>query len=183
MSHYRRRKNAGGYCFFTVVTYNRQPLFNSPEARKILRKVWLETQARYPFKVTALCLLPDHLHCLWRLPEGDCDYSKRWAAIKAGFTRRFHSIGGQGVAQSVSQQKRRNGGIWQKRFWEHQIKDYDDLHNHVHYIHYNPVKHKLVENVRDWPWSTFHQTRWQKQYKEFDWSGIAAFGDGREYLD
>jgi len=183
MSHYRRKRYPGGYFFFTVVTYDRRPLFNDPKARKILKNVWQETQVKLPFKVLALCMLPEHLHCLWRLPEEDSDYSKRWASIKAGFTKNYLAAGGKRATQSVSQEKRRNGGVWQKRFWEHQIKSEDDIQNHINYIHYNPVKHKLVENVRDWPWSTFQQPRWQNKYKDFDWSGVKVFGDENPDLD
>ncbi len=183
MSQYIRKKFPGGYFFFTVVTHNRRPLFNSSLARSILKSTWLDVQKKYPFQVIALCLLPEHIHCLLRLPEGDSDYSIRWSAIKAGFTKNYLAAGGREIPQSESRHRRRLRGIWQKRFWEHQIRDYDDLHNHVHYIHYNPVKHKLTEKVSDWPWSTFHQNRWRNHYKDFDWSGISAFGEGEDYLD
>jgi len=101
--------------------------------------------------VIAVCLLPDHLHCIWRLPEDDCDFSLRWARIKAGFTRRYLAAGGTECGQSTSRVNKRERGIRQRRFWEHQIRNETDLRRHMDYIHYNPVKHGLVEHVEDWP--------------------------------
>jgi putative transposase len=89
MSQYIRRKYAGGYFFFTVVTHNRQPIFNNTLARSILKSTWVQVQEKYPFRVIALCLLPEHIHCLLRLPEDDNNYSIRWSAIKAGFTKNY----------------------------------------------------------------------------------------------
>ncbi len=156
MTDYRRSPFGGG-CFFTVVTYRRRRFLIDDLSRACLRTAWRRVRRDRPFEVVALCLLPDHLHCVWRLPEGDNDFSLRWMPIKKGFTRRYLQAGGREFEQSLSRRKRRERGIWQRRFWEHQIRDADDLQKHVDYIHYNPVKHGLVEVVEEWPWSTYHK--------------------------
>lgn len=106
-----------------------------------------------PFRVDAIVILPDHLHCIWTLPEGDADFSSRWHAIKSGFARRTPHD------ESLSARRRQKGerGIWHRRFWEHAIRDDRDGSNHVDYIHFNPVKHGHVTRVRDWPHSSFHR--------------------------
>lgn len=156
MSNYRRANFPGGYYFFTVVTYNRQKLFSEETAREYLRQAWLVTQSKYPFDTVALCLLPEHLHCIWKLPPDDADFSTRWASIKALFTRKYSKFARNNKI-TESHTKHRESAIWQRRFWEHQIRDETDLQNHVNYIHYNPVKHKLVLNANDWPWSTYQK--------------------------
>jgi putative transposase len=157
MTQYRRAKFCGGYYFFTVVTYKRKRFLVDDTARECLRTAWQDVRQSRPFEVTALCLLPDHLHCLWRLPEGDNDYSTRWMLIKKRFTRQYLKTGGQESGQSLSRERKRERGVWQRRFWEHQIRDQEDLNKHVDYIHYNPLKHGLVKAVEDWPWSTYHR--------------------------
>lgn len=100
-----------------------------------------------------MVVLPDHLHAIWRLPENDTDYPTRWSLIKAGFSRRLaksESIG-------ASRLRKRERGIWQRRYWEHQIRDDDDLDRHVAYVHFNPVKHGYVERAIDWPYSSIHR--------------------------
>jgi len=157
VTDYRRTKFEGGYYFFTVVTYRRARFLMDPLARECLWGAWHETRLSRPFDVVALCLLPDHLHCVWKLPERDGDFSGRWASIKTGFTRRYLSLGGREAPQGISRQRKRERAVWQRRFWEHQIRDESDLQRHVDYIHYNPVKHGLVEDVELWPWSTYHK--------------------------
>lgn len=157
MTDYRRSRFCGGYYFFTVVTYNRVRFLTDDLARTCLRRAWQHVRGTRPFEVTALCLLPNHLHCLWRLPEDDNDFSTRWLLIKKDFTRRYLEAGGKESPQSQSRQKKRERGLWQRRFWEHQIRDKHDLARHIDYIHYNPVKHGLVTVVDDWPWSTYHR--------------------------
>ena len=157
MTQYRRAKFCGGCYFFTVVTYKRRRFLADDLSRACLRSAWRSVRLNRPFEVVALCLLPDHLHCLWRLPEGDNDFSQRWMLIKKGFTRRYLKAGGRESGQSLSREKKRERGIWQRRFWEHQIRDQEDLQKHVDYVHYNPVKHGLVHAVEDWPWSTYHR--------------------------
>jgi putative transposase len=157
MTQYRRAKFCGGYYFFTVVTYKRKRFLANEIARECLRAAWQHVRQRRPFEVTALCLLPDHLHCLWCLPESDNDYSTRWMLIKKGFTRQYLKAGGHESGQSLSRYRKRKRGVWQRRFWEHRIRDQEDLHKHVDYIHCNPLKHGLVKAVEDWPWSTYHK--------------------------
>ena len=157
MSNYIRAKFTGGLYFFTLVTFNRRPFLTSPLARKTLRFVWKDVQSRYPFEVNAICLLPDHLHCIWRLPEGDADFSNRWMSIKAIFSKRYLSMGGHEGQRNTSRKKRGEAAIWQRRFWEHLIRDDSDYARHFDYIHYNPVKHGYVKRPRDWHWSSFHR--------------------------
>lgn len=168
MTNYRRADFPGGYYFFTVVTYDRRALFNEPLPRECLHAAWARTREQMPFEDVALCLLPNHLHCVWKLQEGDADFSLRWARIKAGFTHRYLEAGGMESKQGASRRRKRERGIWQRRFWEHQIRDERDLQGHVDYTHYNPVKHGLVERVEDWPWSSYHryaaETSYPKQY-------------------
>jgi putative transposase len=153
---YRRYFVPGATYFFTVVTDRRAALFADEAARRMLGSVIRRCLLRRPLKVVAIVLLPDHLHCLWALPAGDCAYSERWRWIKREFTRDWLACGGIEQPRRVSRQRRR--GVWQRRFWEHTIRDETDLENHFDYIHYNPVKHGLVQRPRDWPWSSFH--RW-----------------------
>ncbi len=140
MSNYIRAKFGGGLYFFTLVTFNRRPFLTSPLARKTLRCAWKDVQSRYPFEVDAICLLPDHLHCIWRLPEGDADFSKRWMSIKAIFSKTYLSTGGQDGGRNHSRKKTGGAAIWQRRFREHLIKDDSDYARHFDTIHYNPVK-------------------------------------------
>jgi len=157
MTDYRRADLEGGCYFFTVVTYDRRAFLTEPLARRCLREAWKATRQQSCFEVIAVCLLPDHLHCVWKLPEGDGDFSLRWSRIKAGFTRRYLAAGAVEREQSLSRKGKRERGIWQRRFWEHQIRNATDLRRHIDYIHYNPVKHGLVVRVEDWPWSSYHR--------------------------
>jgi putative transposase len=165
MSKYRRAKTGGAAYFFTVVTYRRQPILCLDESRAVLKQVVSEIARNYPFNVDAWVLLPDHLHCIWTLPEADSDYSTRWALIKKEFTK---SIIRTATPRTPNQSRTRHreGTVWQRRFWEHQIRDDIDYNNHMNYVHFNPVKHKLVESPRDWPYSTFHRLVAQDVYEE-----------------
>ena len=168
MSNYRRANFPGGYYFFTVVTYNRRRLFNHEIARNCLRKArkaWLLTQNKHYFDTIALCLLPEHLHCVWKLPDDDANFSIRWASIKALFTKEYSSQADIDNVLNQSRNNHREANIWQRRFWEHQIRDATDLQNHINYIHYNPVKHGFVTNVNDWPWSTYRRYANEDGYK------------------
>ena len=98
-------------------------------------------------------VLPDHLHAIWTLPEGDADFSTRWRLIKSNFSRDLP----RSERISTSRAAKSERGIWQRRYWEHQIRDEEDLARHVDYIHFNPVKHGLVARARDWPHSSFHR--------------------------
>ena len=121
-----------------------------------------------------MAVLPDHLHAVWTLPEGDADFAKRWQLIKSTFSRALPS----GERISESRIARRERGIWQRRYWEHTIRDENDFARHVDYIHINPVKHGLVTRVRDWPFSSFHRMVKLGIYPE-DWAGDAAVNSGK----
>lgn len=157
MPDYRRVRVEGGTYFFTVVTYHRHPILISKAAMKFLHAAWSETQARFPFTTMAICLLPDHLHCIWKLPDGDTDYSLRWNMVKGLFSKRYIKEFGPVEQLNALQHKRREAAIWQRRFWEHTILDDDDLETHIDYIHYNPIKHGYVEQAIDWNWSSFRR--------------------------
>ena len=152
---YRRADTPGGTFFFTVVTFARQPLF---EARgvNLLREALREVKRRHPFNIDAISVLPDDVHAIWTLPPHDADFSTRWMLIKSAFSRRYGKpadIPGSGT----SRLRRRERSVWQRRFWEHQIRDEQDYAAHMDYIHYNPVKHGLVSAPRDWPYSSFQR--------------------------
>jgi putative transposase len=145
MPRYRRARAEGGTYFFTVVTHGRRSLFDMDLAREWLHNAFEATRRKQPFEILALSLLPDHIHTIWELPDGDADFSGRWRRIKLSFTHWYRSASGD------------RSRFWQERFWEHMIRNDEDLSRHVDYIHYNPVKHGLVENASDWPWSTYHR--------------------------
>lgn len=157
MPDYRRSWVAGGTYFFTVVTYHRQPILTSDNSRKLLRRAWLDVKHRFPFTIDAVCLLPDHIHCIWILPEDDANYSMRWKEIKRLFTKGYLEQIGPGGDRNPSRLSRGEAAIWQRRFWEHTIRDEEDLNRHRDYIHYNPVKHRLTPSVSSWTWSSFHR--------------------------
>jgi putative transposase len=157
MPDYRRLFSPGGTFFFTVVTWQRKPIFAEPQARVLLGEAFRQTADRYPFQTNAICLLPDHLHCIWTLPEDETDYSIRWRFLKAYLSRNISPASGMRSELSASRVKRREASIWQRRFWEHRIRDEEDFQRHLDYIHFNPVKHDLVQNVGDWPWSSFRR--------------------------
>jgi len=157
MSNYRRADTPGACYFFTVVTFRRRDFLTDDDCRIWLRNAVIETRKPYPFTINAWVLLPDHLHCIWTLPENDNDFSVRWNGIKRRFTQSAKHRLHKAEWINASKQKHREGTIWQRRFWEHQIRDDNDYQRHMDYIHYNPVKHGLVQKVKDWPYSTFHR--------------------------
>ena len=176
MSNYRRSNIKGGCYFFTVVTHRRQSIFEDESLHAYLRRAILETRYRYPFEIDAWVLLPDHIHCIWTLPEGDADFSRRWSLIKTHFTKMLpSSFLEKPVSDSQCRYRRR--GIWQRRFWEHQIHDERDYQNHMDYLHYNPVKHGLVSSVCEWPYSTFHRYVRQGVYPE-NWGSEPVVSTG-----
>ena len=122
----------------------------------MLREVIRVVRIAHPFSVDAWVLLPDHMHCIWRLPEGDTNYSLRWALIKKEFTKRAKGFLDM-PEPTVSRKKHREGTVWQRRYWEHMIRDDRDFSAHCDYIHYNPVKYGLANAPSDWPYSTFHR--------------------------
>jgi putative transposase len=122
----------------------------------------------WPFELTAIVVLPDHLHAVWALPPGDMQYAIRWKRIKEEFTRRYLKAGGAEIRPSLSRQRHNERGIWQRRYWEHTVRDEEDLKLCVDYIHWNPKKHGHVANVRDWRWSSFHRFVGMGEYT-LDW--------------
>ena len=157
MPEYRRVQLKGGTFFIMIVTYNRQPTFWNSTARQLLRNAWLDVASRFPFSTIAICLLPDHIHTLIQCPETDSEYPMRIREIKRLFTIGIKQHFDLPVVQNDSRREKNEATIWQRRYWEHTIRDVDDLQNHMDYIHYNPVKHGWVKNVRDWEWSSFHR--------------------------
>jgi len=141
---YRRARIKNGTYFFTVVTRKRQKILGLDENVELLRDAFQYAMRNHPFRIDGHVILPDHLHCIWTLPDGDCDFSTRWTLIKSYFSRRFH-------ATSL------DSSTWQNKFWEHLIRDEKDLKNHLEYIHYNPVKHGLVQSPIEWPLSSLHR--------------------------
>jgi putative transposase len=156
MPEYRRAKIPGGTYFFTVKTFQRKPILTQEPYRIALRHAIIQVRDILPFESIAWILLPDHLHTVWQLPESDANFSLRWSLIKQRVTRQCAD---ETASASITRsgQKRREGTIWQRRFWEHVIRDNTDLERHIDYIHYNPVKHGYVPRVIDWPYSTFHR--------------------------
>ena len=157
MPNYRRNYVPGGTCFFTLVTHERRPILTSPLGRRCLRAAIQTVRRRRPFAVVGIVLLPDHLHTVWTLPPGDARYPTRLRRIKEAFTEAFLSAGGAEGGRSASRVSRGERAVWQRRFWEHTVRDEDDLARCLDYLHFNPVKHGLVSGVRDWPWSSFHR--------------------------
>ncbi len=149
--HYRRADVKGGTYFFTVNLAERNKTLLIDEFDS-LRLVLNRVKKQHPFQLNAMVVLPDHLHALLTLPLNDKDYSTRWALIKAGFSRQLPKD------ERINRSRKSKGerGIWQRRFWEHLIRDDQDYENHVNYIHYNPVKHGYVERAVDWSYSTIH---------------------------
>ena len=161
----------GGTDFFTVVTYRRRRFLTDEEARRWLREAIEVTRRDWPFEIDAWVLLPDHLHCIWTLPEADADFATRWALIKGRFTKRVGALLNREDWITESKRKHREGTLWQPRFWEHVIRDDRDYEAHMDYIHYNPVNHGLVSRVANWPFSSFHRYVKAEVYAS-DW-GVA----------
>jgi putative transposase len=143
--------------FITCVTFERTHIFSEEKACKILNRVWIKVSRRHPFTTEAICVLPDHIHTLLTLPENDTNYSLRIREIKRLFTIQYLAVFGEFYQRNTSRTHKKEATVWQRRFWEHTIRDEQDYENHFDYIHYNPVKHGLVNNVADWSWSSFHR--------------------------
>lgn len=173
---YRRNRVVGGTYFFTVTLKNRMSTL-LVERIDQLREAFRAAKCVRPFHAEAMVVLPDHLHAIWTLPPGDDDYSGRWRAIKARFTR---SLVESGI--DIRCNPKGEYDLWQRRFWEHTVRDGADLTRHIEYIHFNPVKHGWVTRVRDWPHSTFHRYVRAGVYP-LDWAGdsedtdVPGFGE------
>jgi putative transposase len=165
MPQYIRARIKGSIFFFTVVLADRRSHLLIDEIDRF-RHCYRIAQKSHPFETIAICLLPDHLHALWAMPEGDEDFSKRWSLIKSGFSRGLHPS----HSRSASKISKREKGIWQRRYWEHAIRDDRDFERHVDYIHFNPVKHGHVTPVSDWPHSSFHRYV-ERGLLAADWGG------------
>lgn len=151
MSKYIRLRRPGSYVFFTVALADRGARTLVEQVEE-LRDAVRVTKTERPFHIDAWVVLPDHMHCVWTLPEGDADYSTRWSVIKARFSRSMPHI-----HRRKSHEMRREHGIWQRRFWEHHIRDDAGFSACLRYCWINPVKHGLVEHPRDWPYSSWHR--------------------------
>jgi len=178
MTRYRRNIVAGGTFFFTANLADRRERL-LVEHIGPLREAFQIVRKRHPFALDAIVVLPDHLHAIWTLPDDDADYATRWRLIKSTFSRAVP----QSERISLSRHAKAERGIWQRRYWEHTIRDEVDFARHVDYIHINPVKHGLVSRVRDWPYSSFHRMVREDVYPA-DWAGDRAeitgdFGERR----
>ena len=168
MPDYRRAFVAGGTWFFTVNLLQRQSSQLLVEHIELLRQVVSEVRHKYPFKIDAWVVLPEHMHCVWTLPPNDSDFSTRWRLIKSGFSRRIPKKENRSAVRLRNNER----GIWQRHYWEHLIRDELDFQRHLDYIHVNPVKHGWVRQVKDWPYSTFHRYVQEGVYS-LDWCGVA----------
>ena len=165
MPGYRRNRVPGGTYFFTVNLHERSSgllVAHVAALREAVRAV----RARRPFHIDAWVVLPDHMHAVWTLPAEDADYSDRWKAIKIAFAKALPKTERLSPVRAASGER----GIWQRRFWEHTIRDERDYAAHVDYVHINPVKHGLVARVGDWPYSSFHRYLAEGVYAP-DWAG------------
>jgi len=176
MTNYRRNFLSGGSFFFTVNLAERRLRLLTTHI-DLLRRAFRDVRRRHPFDIQAIVVLPEHLHAVWTLPEDDCDFALRWRLIKTIFSP------GLPVDERVSASRAGKGerGLWQRRYWEHTLRDEGDLARHVDYIHFNPVKHGHVNRVKDWPYSSFHRMVRLGIYP-LDWAGdatenAASFGE------
>jgi putative transposase len=149
MPNYRRIKIAGGFFFFTVCLADRRASTLVDYVIE-LQAAWRWTQVRLPFSSPAWVVLPDHIHCIWKLPPDDDNYALRWSLLKRHFTK---ALGQKMALPSGSRKGER--GIWQRRFWEHAIRDERDLENHFTYIRGHPVRHGYAKTIEEWPHSSF----------------------------
>lgn len=173
MARYRRARTPGACYFFTVVAHHRRAFLTDSDVRTALRQAIIKVRARHPFAIDAWVLLPDHLHCIWTLPEQDADYPLRWNLIKRYVTRSCRERLHREDESSPSRRRRREATLWQRRYWEHRIRDERDFSAHMDYVHYNPVKHGLCVRPVDWPYSSLH--RWiEAGVYPADWAAASA---------
>ncbi|MBD3233374.1 MAG: transposase [candidate division Zixibacteria bacterium] len=176
MSDYRRVKESNTPYFFTLVTYDRAPLFAIETNIVKLKESFKKVNVKHPFTVEAIVILPDHIHTIWSLPEDDTDYPTRWRLIKQMFSRLmiveypklFDAF--PGTSRANEQEKL----IWQRRYWEHTIRDSEDFKRHLDYIHFNPVKHGYVDKPSKWRWSSFNKWLESGEYSQ-DWGTSRVF--------
>ncbi|CAM2915818.1 Transposase and inactivated derivatives [Legionella steigerwaltii] len=170
MVHYRRDLTAGGMYFFTLTLRDRHSNLLTMYIKN-LGNAFRSVRKNAYFDMNAFAILPEHLHVIWQLPNNDFDYSRRWLLIKAHFTR---SLIKSGLPLQPNQRGEYN--LWQRRFWEHRIRDELDYQRHVEYIHFNPVKHGLVESPKEWPYSSIHQFI-RQGIVDPNWGGTAFEGN------
>jgi putative transposase len=168
MTNFRRDHSPGATWFFTVALMRRHRNSLLVDQIDLLRSAVADVRARHPFRIQAWVVLPEHLHMLWTLPDGDAAIGLRWGLIKSRVSRQLP----EGEARSDSRRGRGERGIWQRRFWEHRIRDEVDFERHCDYIHYNPVKHGLVARACDWPHSSFRRFVERGVYA-MDWAADA----------
>ena len=169
--YYRRAQVAGATYFFTLALADRNlsTLVDNIDAlRESIRRV----RTAHPFEIVAMVVLPEHLHAVWALPPDDADFATRWSLIKAGFSRRLP----KNECISLSRRSKGERGVWQRRYWEHLIRDDDDLARHVDYVLYNPVKHGYVSRAADWPHSSIHRFI-REGIIPADWANEVSAGD------
>jgi len=170
MTHYRRAHVPGATYFFTVNLVDRRSTLLTARIED-LRAAVRYTRQRHPFVIDAMTILPEHLHAVWTLPPDDADFPLRWRLIKSHFSRRMP----HGEHRRASRIAKCERGIWQRRYWEHLIRDEDDLRRCVDYTHFNPVKHGHAKRVSDWPYSTFHREVREGRLP-MDWAVAAESG-------
>ena len=151
MVRYRRNVIAGATYFFTVTLRDRRATYLVDYIAD-LRAAFRVAKQQQSFEIIAIAIMPEHLHALIRMADDDANYAKLWRTVKGNFTQQL-------LQQGVPLQRNARGeyNLWQRRFWEHTIRDDRDLQAHVDYIHFNPVKHGLVKFVAQWPYSSFHR--------------------------
>ena len=168
MPTYIRAKNPGGTFFLTFVSHKRRRFLKDSLALECLQDAYQVTVRRRRFLLRAYCVLPDHIHVLVTLPRGDDDFPTRCSAFKGAFTRAYLRAGGEEGQRNVSRYRSGEAAVWQRRYWEHAIRNQRDFERHFDYIHFNPVKHGLVREPGEWEWSTFRRYTLRGWY-EADW--------------
>jgi putative transposase len=173
---YRRAWQPGGTYFFTINLLRRSGNDLLVRHADVLRAIVARVRASHPFRIHAWVVLPDHMHCVIELPPGDTNFALRIRLIKMQFSLAIPAT----ERRSDARLRRGERGIWQRRYWEHLIRDEDDYRAHIDYVHINPLKHGLVRCVSDWPHSTFHRLVASGVYTP-DWAG--GSGDLLSYED
>jgi putative transposase len=171
-----RSEAAGATWFFTLALQDRSTRWLVDHVVE-LRQAFAETRGRHAFDIEAIVILPEHLHALWRLPVADGDFSTRWLLIKQSFTQALQAKGVLDEHSTPARGRKGERSVWQRRFWEHPIRDEEDHRRHVDYIHFNPVKHGWVMRAADWPYSSLHRSVRQGLLPP-DW-GISAAIEGQ----
>jgi putative transposase len=177
---YRRVYIKGGTYFFTLVTYHRIPFISTKKSIEVLNDAILYTNDRMPFEIVASVILPDHMHFIRTLADESCDYSTRWRFIKSYFTR--HWCKNQNSSESASRIKKGERDVWQRRFWEHFIRNDFDLTRHIEHIHYNPVKHGYITSPFDWQYSSFRKYVQDRLYPQH-WGEDAKVWSGESKME